>query len=167
MDNQILTLVNQTLTKFKPQQIKAVLGLMDEGNTVPFIARYRKERTGNLDEVEIREIKDNYDRLASLESRKADVMKLIAEQDHLTPALKQAIEKADKLQDVEDLYLPYKQKRRTKATIAKDAGLEPLAAWLLRFSGKWYSGTRGAVCERSAGHHRREYRVSWSSRNLG
>ena len=133
MDNQILTLVNQTLTKFKPQQIKAVLGLMDEGNTVPFIARYRKERTGNLDEVEIREIKDNYDRLASLESRKADVMKLIAEQDHLTPALKQAIEKADKLQDVEDLYLPYKQKRRTKATIAKDAGLEPLAAWLLRF----------------------------------
>lgn len=133
MDNQILTLVNRALTKFKPQQIKAVLGLMDEGNTVPFIARYRKERTGNLDEVEIREIKENYDRLANLESRKADVMKLIAEQNHLTPALKQAIEKADKLQDVEDLYLPYKQKRRTKATIAKDAGLEPLAAWLLRF----------------------------------
>ena len=113
MDNQILTLVNRALTKFKPQQIKAVLGLMDEGNTVPFIARYRKERTGNLDEVEIREIKGNYDRLANLESRKADVMKLIAEQNHLTPALKQAIEKADKLQDVEDLYLPYKQKRRT------------------------------------------------------
>ncbi|WP_047998900.1 Tex family protein [Lactiplantibacillus herbarum] len=133
MDNEILKLVNRTLTKFKPQQIKAVLGLMDEGNTVPFIARYRKERTGELDEVEIREIKDNYDRLANLEGRKADVIKLINEQQQLTPALKQAIEKAEKLQDVEDLYLPYKQKRRTKATIAKDAGLEPLAAWLLRF----------------------------------
>ncbi len=133
MDNQILALVNQTLTKFKPQQIKAVLGLMDEGNTVPFIARYRKERTGDLDEVEIREIKDNYDRLASLQGRKADVIKIIDEQQQLTPALKAAILKAEKLQDVEDLYLPYKQKRRTKATIAKDAGLEPLAAWLLKF----------------------------------
>ncbi|RRK11899.1 RNA-binding transcriptional accessory protein [Lactiplantibacillus garii] len=133
MDNQILTLVNQTLTKFKPQQIKAVLGLMGEGNTVPFIARYRKERTGDLDEVEIREIKDNYDRLASLQSRKADVIKLIDEQQQLTPALKAAIQKAEKLQDVEDLYLPYKQKRRTKATIAREAGLEPLAAWLLKF----------------------------------
>ncbi|MFC6201270.1 Tex family protein [Lactiplantibacillus nangangensis] len=133
MDNQILKLVQQALANFKPQQIKAVLSMMDEGNTVPFIARYRKERTGNLDEVEIRDIKDNYDRLASLEGRKADVIKLIAEQQQLTPALKTAIEKADKLQDVEDLYLPYKQKRRTKATIAKEAGLEPLAAWLLRF----------------------------------
>jgi len=80
MDNEILKLVNRTLTKFKPQQIKAVLGLMDEGNTVPFIARYRKERTGELDEVEIREIKENYDRLANLEGRKADVIKLINEQ---------------------------------------------------------------------------------------
>lgn len=133
MDEQILTLVNRALTKFKPRQIKAVLTLMDEGNTVPFIARYRKERTDSLDEVEIREIKENYDRLASLESRKADVLKLIDEQQQLTPALKVAIQKADKLQDVEDLYLPYKQKRRTKATIAKDAGLEPLAAWLLKF----------------------------------
>ena len=133
MDNQILKLVEQTLTMFKPAQIKAVLGLMDEGNTVPFIARYRKERTGSLDEVAIRDIKDNYDRLANLESRKADVIKLINEQQQLTPALKAAIQKADKLQDVEDLYLPYKQKRRTKATIAKEAGLEPLAAWLLRY----------------------------------
>jgi len=133
MDNEILKLVQQTLTNFKPQQIKAVLSMMDEGNTVPFIARYRKERTGDLDEVEIRDIKENYDRLASLEGRKADVIKLIAEQQQLTPALKKAIETADKLQDVEDLYLPYKQKRRTKATIAKEAGLEPLAAWLLSF----------------------------------
>ena len=133
MDNEILKLVQQTLTNFKSQQIKAVLNMMDEGNTVPFIARYRKERTGDLDEVEIRDIKENYDRLASLEGRKADVIKLIAEQQQLTPALKKAIETADKLQDVEDLYLPYKQKRRTKATIAKEAGLEPLAAWLLSF----------------------------------
>ncbi|MFC6164000.1 Tex family protein [Lactiplantibacillus dongliensis] len=133
MDNAIIKLVEQTLTTLKPQQIKAVLSMMDEGNTVPFIARYRKERTGNLDEVEIRDIKDNYDRLATLTARKADVIKLIADQQQLTPALKQAINTAEKLQDVEDLYLPYKQKRRTKATIAKEAGLEPLAAWLLRF----------------------------------
>ncbi|AVK64431.1 RNA-binding transcriptional accessory protein [Lactobacillus sp. CBA3606] len=133
MDNEILKLVEKTLTDFKPQQIKAVLSLMTEGNTVPFIARYRKERTGDLDEVEIRAIKENYDRLASLESRKADVIKLISEQQQLTPALKAAITTADKLQTVEDLYLPYKQKRRTKATIAKEAGLEPLAAWLLKF----------------------------------
>lgn len=133
MDNAIIKLVEQTLTTLKPQQIKAVLSMMDEGNTVPFIARYRKERTGNLDEVEIRDIKDNYDRLATLTARKADVIKLIDEQQQLTPALKQAINTAEKLQDVEDLYLPYKQKRRTKATIAKEAGLEPLAAWLLRF----------------------------------
>ncbi|VDG18066.1 Tex family protein [Lactiplantibacillus mudanjiangensis] len=133
MDNQILDLVAKTMTTLKPQQIKAVLSLMDEGNTVPFIARYRKERTGDLDEVEIRDIKANYDRLAALESRKADVIKIIEEQQHLTPALKQAILKADKLQTVEDLYLPYKQKRQTKATVAKAAGLQPLAAWLLRF----------------------------------
>ncbi|MFB9768541.1 Tex family protein [Lactiplantibacillus modestisalitolerans] len=133
MDNQILTLVEQTLTNYRGGQIKAVLGLMDEGNTVPFIARYRKERTGDLDEVAIREIKDNYDRLASLQSRKADVIKLIDEQGQLTQVLKRSIERATKLQDVEDLYLPYKQKRRTKATVAKDAGLEPLAAWLLKF----------------------------------
>ncbi|CAM3225818.1 Tex family protein [Lactiplantibacillus plajomi] len=133
MDEQIIALVDRQLTQYQPKQIKAVLDLMADGNTVPFIARYRKERTGDLDEVAIRDIKANYDRLAALQGRKADVIKLIDEQHQLTPALTKAINAAEKLQDVEDLYLPYKQKRRTKATIAKDAGLEPLAAWLLRF----------------------------------
>lgn len=133
MDEQIIALVDHQLTQYQPKQIKAVLDLMADGNTVPFIARYRKERTGDLDEVAIRDIKANYDRLAALQGRKADVIKLIDEQHQLTPALTKAINAAEKLQDVEDLYLPYKQKRRTKATIAKDAGLEPLAAWLLRF----------------------------------
>src|SRR5699024_8046427 len=125
--------VHQQLSQYRVQQIQAVLSLLDEGNTVPFIARYRKERTGTLDEVAIREIEDETHRLMKLNQRRQDVLKLIQEQGKLTPELKQKLEQATVLQQVEDLYLPYKQKRRTKATIAKEAGLEPLAKWLLTF----------------------------------
>ena len=125
--------VHQQLAQYRVQQIQAVLSLLDEGNTVPFIARYRKERTGTLDEVAIRNIEDEANRLMKLNQRRQDVLKLIDEQGKLTPELKQDLEKATVLQQVEDLYLPYKQKRRTKATIAKEAGLEPLAKWLLTF----------------------------------
>ncbi len=125
--------VHQQLNQYRVQQIQAVLSLLDEGNTVPFIARYRKERTGTLDEVAIREIEDETHRLMKLNQRRQDVLKLIQEQGKLTPELKQKLEQATVLQQVEDLYLPYKQKRRTKATIAKEAGLEPLAKWLLTF----------------------------------
>ncbi|MBB4075401.1 uncharacterized protein GGR02_003222 [Anoxybacillus voinovskiensis] len=119
--------------KFSTKQVNAVISLFEEGNTVPFIARYRKELTGALDEVQIRDVLERWHYLQQLEQRKEEVIRLINEQGKLTEELKQAIEKATKLQQVEDLYRPYKQKRRTKATIAKEKGLEPLAEWLLSF----------------------------------
>jgi Transcriptional accessory protein len=138
-ENNIVDLakpVHQQLGQYRVQQIQAVLTLLDEGNTVPFIARYRKERTGTLDEVAIREIEDEAHRLMKLNQRRADVLKLIDEQGKLTPDLKKQLEQATVLQQVEDLYLPYKQKRRTKATIAREAGLEPLSKWLMTFPEK-------------------------------
>jgi len=125
--------VQQQLRQYRVQQIQAVLTLLDEGNTVPFIARYRKERTGSLDEVAIRDIEDEAHRLLKLNQRRQEVLKIIDEQGKLTPALKQNLAHATVLQQVEDLYLPYKQKRRTKATVAREAGLAPLAQWLLTF----------------------------------
>lgn len=118
------------VTNIGPSQVKATLALLDEGNTIPFIARYRKEMTGSLDEVQIYQIQQNQQQITALAERKADVQRLIAEQDKLTPDLQQAIQQASNLQQVEDLYRPYKQKRRTKAMIAKEQGLEPLAQWL-------------------------------------
>ncbi|MEB2283009.1 RNA-binding transcriptional accessory protein [Lysinibacillus xylanilyticus] len=117
----------------KPGQADAVIKLLEEGNTVPFIARYRKEATGSLDEVQIKAVEDRYHYIQQLEQRKEEVIRLIQEQDKLTPELEQAIQAATVLQRVEDLYRPYKQKRRTKATIAKEKGLEPLADLLLEY----------------------------------
>jgi len=113
------------------KQVKNVIALLDEGNTVPFIARYRKEQTGALDEVQIKAIMDRYHYIQSLEQRKEEVIRLIEEQGKLTEELHKNILKSIKLQEVEDLYRPYKQKRRTKATVAKEKGLEPFAEWLL------------------------------------
>ena len=118
----------------KPGQVDAVIKLLEEGNTVPFIARYRKEVTGSLDEVQIKAVEDRYHYIHQLEQRKEEVIRLIQEQEKLTPELEKSILSATVLQRVEDLYRPYKQKRRTKATIAKEKGLEPLAELLLGFS---------------------------------
>jgi uncharacterized protein len=115
------------------KQVKNVITLLNDGNTVPFIARYRKEMTGALDEVQIRDILERWQYIQNLEQRKEEVLRIIAEQGKLTDELQQNIIKAEKLQEVEDLYRPYKQKRRTKATVAKEKGLEPLAEWLLTF----------------------------------
>lgn len=131
INQTILSLVDQELPAYRLQQIKVVLELLAEGNTVPFIARYRKERTHSLDEVQIREIEERYHYLENLEKRKAEVLRLIAEQEKLTPELAEKIQATVKMQQVEDLYRPYKQKRRTKATIAKEHGLEPLADYLM------------------------------------
>ena len=125
-------LLEKELTSYRKDQLITVLTLLSEGNTVPFVARYRKEMTGSLDEVQIREIEERYQYLEGLVKRKEEVLRLIAEQDKLTPDLEKDIKKATKMQQVEDLYRPYKQKRRTKATIAKENGLEPFAEWLLR-----------------------------------
>ena len=132
-DDQLLKKIAAELAiSFK--QVKSVISLLDEGNTVPFIARYRKEMTGALDEVQIRNILERWQYIQNLEQRKEEVIRIITEQGKLTDDLNVAITKAEKLQEVEDLYRPYKQKRRTKATVAKEKGLEPLAEWLLTFS---------------------------------
>ncbi len=113
-------------------QVKSTVDLLDDDNTVPFISRYRKEATGSLDEDQIRAIWDRIRYLRNLEERKATVLKSIDDQGKLTPELADKIKAAAKLQEVEDLYLPYKPKKRTRATIAREKGLEPLADLILR-----------------------------------
>jgi len=115
------------------KQVNNVISLLEEGNTLPFIARYRKEQTDALDEVQIRDIMERWQYIQNLEQRKEEVIRIIEEQGKLTVELKSQIEKSIKLQEVEDLYRPYKQKRRTKATVAKEKGLEPFAEWLVTF----------------------------------
>jgi protein Tex len=112
------------------KSLVAVMALLDEGSTVPFIARYRKEATGNLDEVQIRDIQEKLEYFRELEDRKGTVLKSIEEQGKLTPELKARIEATLEKTELEDLYLPYKPKRRTKASIARERGLEPLAQFL-------------------------------------
>lgn len=119
----------------RPQgKIAKTVELLDAGNTIPFIARYRKEVTGEMDEVVLRQLADRLQYLRNLEQRKQDVIDSIAEQGKLTEELEQNIRNAEILQEVEDLYLPYKQKRKTRASIAREKGLEPLAAAVLEGS---------------------------------
>ncbi|WP_276420426.1 Tex family protein [Lactococcus garvieae] len=120
------------LLNIKSSQVQKVLELTAEGNTVPFIARYRKEVTGSLDEVEIKKIIDENDSLTKLLDRKTAVLSKIEEQGKLTNQLRAQINAAEKLSEVEDLYLPYKEKRRTKATVAKENGLFPLAQLIVK-----------------------------------
>ena len=114
-----------------PIQVENTIKLIDEGNTMPFIARYRKEMTGEMTDVQLREFGDRLTYLRNLEERKEDVKRLIDEQDKLDKVLVDAIDKAKTLQEVEDIYAPFKQKKRTRATIAKERGLEPLANMIL------------------------------------
>lgn len=118
--------------KLKPFQVKNTITLLDEGNTIPFIARYRKEQTGEMEDVVLREFKTRLDYLRSLEERKSEILRLIEEQGKLSKDLKEKILKANTLQKLEDLYRPYRPKRRTKATIAKEKGLEPLAKLIVK-----------------------------------
>ena len=111
----------------RPEQVIATIEMINEGSTVPFIARYRKEKTGGLDDTQLRTLEERLRYLTELESRRSSVLESIREQDKLTPELEAAINEADTKTRLEDLYLPYKKKRRTKAQIAREAGLEPLA----------------------------------------
>ncbi|HEL2145537.1 TPA: RNA-binding transcriptional accessory protein [Streptococcus suis] len=129
------------------KQIDTVLALTAEGNTIPFIARYRKDVTGNLDEVVIKSIIDRDKALTALADRKATVLAKIEEQGKLTDQLRQAIEEAEKLADVEELYLPYKEKRRTKATVAREAGLFPLARLILQNVADLEEQAASFICE--------------------
>ena len=115
----------------KPFQVKNTIALLDEKNTIPFIARYRKEQTGGMEDVVLREFKSRLDYLNNLEDRKNEVLRLINEQEKLSEELKEKITNAMTIQKVEDLYRPYRPKRRTRATIAKEKGLEPLAKIIL------------------------------------
>ena len=126
--------MNQVLAaelNVKPWQVEAAVKLIDEGNTIPFISRYRKEATGSLNDEILRNLYDRLMYLRSLNDRKAVVLASIEEQGKLTAELKKSIEEAATLVVVEDLYRPYRPKRRTRATIAKEKGLEPLANILM------------------------------------
>ncbi|MFM7024434.1 MAG: Tex family protein [Flavobacteriales bacterium] len=114
-------------TKISEKQVNNVIQLLDAGGTIPFIARYRKEITGSLDEVQIGEIKKQYDECIELDKRRASIIKIIEQQGQLNPELHKQLSNASTLQALEDLYLPYKQKRKTKASTAIEKGLEPLA----------------------------------------
>ena len=116
----------------KPAHVKNVIDMLDEGNTIPFIARYRKEQTGEMTDMTLRELFTRLNYLRSLEARKEEVTRLIAEQDKLTDDLKAEIDVAETLQRLEDLYRPFRPKRRTRASMAKEKGLEPLAVELIR-----------------------------------
>ncbi len=130
---RVRTLLKKEFSDHSAKQIDTVLDLLGDGNTVPFIARYRKEVTGSLDEVAIRDIEERNQYLTNLEKRKEEVLHSIEEQGELTKELTGEIKAATQLQRLEDLYLPYRKKRRTLATIAKEKGLEPFADWLYTF----------------------------------
>ena len=132
MNQEIINEIGLNL-KIKNNQVEETLSLLSEGNTIPFIARYRKEKTGNLDEEQIRAISEVYEYQVNLFKRKEDVIRLIEEKDLMTEELRLEIMKATKLVEVEDLYRPYKEKKKTKATEAIKQGLEPLAKLILEF----------------------------------
>ena len=111
----------------KNEQVENVIKLIDEGNTIPFIARYRKEMTGEMSDVILRQFNDRLTYLRNLQSRKEDVQRIIEEQGKLTEEIIKNLAKSNTLQEVEDIYAPFKQKKRTRATIAKEKGLENLA----------------------------------------
>lgn len=134
-----------------PRNVAAVLKLLEEGATIPFIARYRKELTGSMDEVEIMAIRDRAKQLKDLEDRRSTVLNSIQEQGLLTPELKKAIEAAETMSRLEDLYLPYKPKRRTRGTIAKEKGLEPLANRIEQQRGMNLEGEAGRYIDPEKG----------------
>ena len=125
--------VNRLAVEFKlrPQQVQAAVELLDAGNTIPFIARYRKEATGSLDDQVLREMAERLEYLRNLEKRREEIAASLEEQGVLTDELKAQLAKAVTLSELEDIYRPFRPKRRTRATVAKERGLEPLALWLM------------------------------------
>ncbi|MCR5066767.1 MAG: RNA-binding transcriptional accessory protein [Erysipelotrichaceae bacterium] len=144
MEQQLIKEISQALN-VSVRQIEETLKLLEEGNTVPFIARYRKERTGSLDEEQIRAISKQYEYQVNLENRKQDVLRLIEAQGKLTGEIRQAVLACTRLKEVEDIYRPYQQKRKTRASEAVRKGLQPLADWLLSLP------VSGSVEQKAAG----------------
>ena len=124
--NTLTPLIAKELN-LKEESVDNTLALLDLGCTIPFIARYRKERTGGMNEVQIGAVKDLYERLTELQKRKETILKTIEAQDKLTPELRQRLESCWNATEIEDIYLPFKPKRRTRVQVAREQGLEPLA----------------------------------------
>ncbi len=154
-------------------QVQQVLDMLQEGSTIPFIARYRKEKTGSLDEVVLTSIRDRHQQLEELEKRKEAILKSIAKQDKLTPALEKAIAAAETLAELEDIYLPYKPKRKTRASVAREKGLEPLALALFeqantnpaKLAAAYISNEKGVASEEEALQGARDIIAEWVSEN--
>jgi len=142
-----------TELEINPRQVAATAALLDEGGTVPFISRYRKEATGSLDEVAVMAIRDRLEQLAELDKRRGAIVKSLTERELLTPELQRRIAGAPTLAVLEDLYLPYRPKRRTRATIAREKGLAPLATWLVAEAALPGGAASGASPEDQAEAH--------------
>ena len=143
----------------RPEQAKAAIKLLDEGNTVPFIARYRKEATGELEDEQLRKLEERLAYLRNFVKRQEEILNKIAEQGKLTEELQQAIEKTTKLQELEDIYLPFKQKKRTRAQKAREKGLEPLSTTIL-----WQKDTKGSVEKEASKYIKPELAGSYGGR---
>ena len=142
--NEIIIKEIANQLNIRSEQVLAVLSMLEEGNTIPFIARYRKEKTGALDEEQIKTINEYYEYQVNLLKRKEDVIRLIDEKGLMTDELREKIMSANKLVEVEDLYRPYKEKKKTKATEAIKMGLEPLAKLIMSFPTK---GDMSSICK--------------------
>ena len=155
------------------QQVEVVIDLLAEGATIPFMARYRKEMTGSLDEVVLAAIRDRHEQLVELDKRKEAILKSIEKQEKLTPALAKAIEEAETMTALEDIYLPYKPKRKTRASIAKEKGLEPLALTLFeqnkvdveKIAADYINKELGVASEQEALDGARDIIAEWISEN--
>ena len=142
--------ISQQLTEefnLRPDHVKNILQLLDEGNTIPFIARYRKEMTGAIDDQILRELNDRYEYLKNLEKRKNEVASAITEQNKMTEEIQMAIDAAQTMTEVEDIYRPYKQKKKTRASVAIEKGLQPLAEFILAQEGNPYKEAESYINE--------------------
>ena len=159
--------------KLTPHQVHCVVDLLSDGSTIPFIARYRKELTGSLDEVALASIRDRHEQLAELDKRREAILKSIEKQGKLTPALANALEDAETLTALEDIYLPYKPKRKTRASIAKEKGLEPLAFTIFEqgsidlstLAASFVNAEKGVASEQEALEGARDIMAEWISEN--
>jgi uncharacterized protein len=171
MEKNILKIATEL--NLKPDQVQRVVELLSEGSTIPFIARYRKEVTGSLDEVVLAAIRDRHEQLIELDKRKEAVLKSIEKQEKLTPALAKAIEEAETLNELEDIYLPYKPKRKTRASMAREKGLEPLALTIFeqgkidlsKTAAGFIDTEKGVTTEQEALEGARDIMAEWISEN--
>ena len=142
--------ISQQLTeefKLRPDHVQNILTLLDEGNTIPFIARYRKEMTGAIDDQVLRALNDRYEYLKNLEKRKQEVATAITEQGKMTEEIQAAIDSAQTMTEIEDVYRPFKQKKKTRASVAIEKGLQPLAEFILAQEGDPYKEAEKYVNE--------------------